>query len=203
MPAAPEPQHHVTTNASITLPAAQPAMNVSVSQNDFESLSSSEEPLPPKAKSAAAISKPIVNNPPPAAKPVAQRDQSPAKVVQQQKPVVETKEVIPPLPSRPEPAGQPAAAAAGGANKLWLDMTITEFKAWCDANGKPTPDFNENKLPPGFEKPPAKPVYKEGSTREEYKAYMVAKYEYETWENKVVLYNIKLKKKIEELDKMK
>jgi len=96
----------------------------------------------------------------------------------------------------PKPAPVPAPVVS---NKFWLDMTTEEFKTWCDVNGKPSPDFNEHRLPPGFEKSPVKPVYKEGSTREEYKAYMVAKYEYETWENKLVLFNIKLKKKLDEL----
>jgi hypothetical protein len=100
----------------------------------------------------------------------------------------------------PKPAPVPAPVPAPiVSNKSWLDMTTEEFKAWCDVNGRPTPDFNEHRLPPGFEKPPVKPVYKEGSTREEYKAYMVAKYEYETWENKLVLFNIKLKRKLDEL----
>jgi hypothetical protein len=103
--------------------------------------------------------------------------------------------------AKPEPvaAAAPAPAPAAAANKSWLDMTTAEFKDWCDKNGKPSADFNENRLPPGFEKPPVKPTYKEGSTREEYKAYMVAKYEYETWENKLVLFNIKLKKKLDEI----
>jgi len=96
------------------------------------------------------------------------------------------------------PAGTPAPAPV--ANKSWIDMSPVEFKAYCDANGRPNPDsFTESNLPPNFEKPPPKAVYKEGSTREEYKAYMVAKYEYETWENKLVLFKIKLKKKLEEI----
>jgi len=95
------------------------------------------------------------------------------------------------------PAG--AITPAPVVHKSWIDMTTAEFKAYCDANGKPNPDsFTENNLPPNFEKPPPKAVY-EGSTREEYKAYMVAKYEYETWENKLVLFKIKLKKKLEEI----
>jgi len=102
----------------------------------------------------------------------------------------------PQLASHPPPSTQPSASSS---NKTWIDMTTAEFKDWCEKNGKPTPDFNENRLPPNFEKPPAKPIYKEGSTREEYKAYMIAKYEYETWENKLVLFNIKLKKKLDEI----
>jgi len=59
--------------------------------------------------------------------------------------------------------------------------------------------FNENNIPPGFDPAPPKPVYVKGSTQEQYKAYMVAKYEYETWENKLILHKIKLKKQVEEL----
>jgi len=95
------------------------------------------------------------------------------------------------------PAGTPAPAPV---TKSLIDMSPIEFKNYCDANGRPNPDsFTETNLPPNFEKPPPKAVYKEGSTREEYKAYMVAKYEYETWENKLVLFKIKLKKKLEEI----
>jgi len=60
-------------------------------------------------------------------------------------------------------------------------------------------DFSDTNLPPGFDPPPAKPVYVKGSTQEQYKAYMVAKYEYETWENKLILYKIKVKKQQQEI----
>jgi len=60
-------------------------------------------------------------------------------------------------------------------------------------------DYNESNVPPGFDPAPAKPIYVKGSTQEQYKAYMVAKYEYETWENKLLLHKLKLKKQIEEL----
>jgi len=175
--------------------------SISPPKNDdgFESVSeNSEEEIIPIPQPAAVQSKPVAST---VTKPVTVAVQSPplpAKENNVEKP--------PPLPVKPEPqhqaqpAGVPAhPPAAGGAQKSFLDMTTPEFKAYCDANGKPTADFNENKLPPGFEKPPTKPVYKEGSTREEYKAYMVAKYEYETWENKLVLFNIKLKKKLDEI----
>jgi len=94
------------------------------------------------------------------------------------------------IPAQPEPPS----------NKSWIEMTAAEFRAYCDVNGKPNPDsFSESNLPPNFEKSPPKAVYKEGSTREEYKAFMVAKYDYETWENKLVLFKIKLKKKLDEI----
>lgn len=35
-------------------------------------------------------------------------------------------------------------------------------------------------------------------TEDEYKAFMVQKYEYETWENKLILWKIKLKRRIDE-----
>lgn len=59
--------------------------------------------------------------------------------------------------------------------------------------------YNEQNLPPYFEKAPPKPQFEKGGTEEQYKAYMVAKYEYETWENKLVLWRIKTKKRQEEI----
>jgi hypothetical protein len=51
-------------------------------------------------------------------------------------------------------------------------------------------------LPPGHPPPPfPKPEFKPGGTREEYKAYMIARYEYEAWENSVILAHRKLAKK--------
>jgi hypothetical protein len=196
---APEP---TTFNNNIAITTHQnPAQPVVHSPHKEESLSSSDEDeMPVKAQPAPA--KPVTHNPPPVQQPAQVKPANPQPpVVQQPAAAPAQSNPIPVLPPKPEPA--PAAAGGGAVNKLWLHMTIPEFKAWIDANYRPTADFNENKLPPGFEKPPVKPVYKEGSTREEYKAYMVAKYEYETWENKVVLFNIKLKKKLEELDKSK
>jgi len=60
-------------------------------------------------------------------------------------------------------------------------------------------EFSDTNLPPGFDPAPARPVYVKGSTQEQYKMYMVAKYEYETWENKLILYKIKVKKQQQEI----
>jgi len=200
MPISSEPQN---IPVMTTVASQNTTHSISPPKDDgFESASESSEEkiqIKPTPQPAAAQSKPVATT---VTKPVTVAVQSPPLPAKEN-----YFEKSPPLPVKPEPqpqaqpAGVPAQppAAAGGAHKSWFDMTTAEFKAYCDANGKPTPDFNENKLPPGFEKPPTKPVYKEGSTREEYKAYMVAKYEYETWENKLVLFNIKLKKKLDEI----
>jgi len=60
-------------------------------------------------------------------------------------------------------------------------------------------DYNENNLPPGFDPPPKIPIYKKECSTEEYKAYMLARYEYETWENKLLLYKLKLNQQIEDI----
>jgi len=107
---------------------------------------------------------------------------------------------IPAPAPTPAPASAQVQAPTENLNKSLVDMTTAEFKEYCVTNGKPIPDsFSETNLPPFFENPPVKPAYKEGSDRDEYKAYMVRKYEYETWENKLVLYKIKLKKKLDEI----
>jgi len=62
-------------------------------------------------------------------------------------------------------------------------------------------DYSVNNLPPALDPPPPLPVYKKECSVEEHKAYMIAKYEYETWENKLILYKIKLKQQIEEIKK--
>jgi len=61
--------------------------------------------------------------------------------------------------------------------------------------------YNINNLPPGFDPPPKLPLINKECSSEEYKAFMVAKYEFETWENKLILYKIKLKKQIDEIKK--
>jgi len=63
----------------------------------------------------------------------------------------------------------------------------------------PMDTYNENNLPPGFDRGPPKPHFEKGGTEEQYKAYMIQKYEYETWENKLVLWKIKTKKRIVEI----
>jgi len=91
-----------------------------------------------------------------------------------------------PAPVAQTPAPAPAPAPSTPANGLPEDE---------DELIKINPDsFNENNLPPGFEAAPQKPLFKQGGTEAEYKAYMVQRYEYETWENKLTLYKIKLKK---------
>lgn len=63
--------------------------------------------------------------------------------------------------------------------------------------------YNENNLPYGFEKPPCpKPGPRNPTmSNEEYKEYMRNKYEYETWENKLILWRVKLKRRIDECKK--
>jgi hypothetical protein len=63
--------------------------------------------------------------------------------------------------------------------------------------------YNENNLPYGFEKPPCpKPGPRNPSmSNDEYKEYMRQKYEYETWENKLILWKVKLKRRIDECKK--
>jgi hypothetical protein len=63
----------------------------------------------------------------------------------------------------------------------------------------PIDSYNETNLPPNFEKGPPKPHFEKGGTEEQYKAYMIAKYEFETWENKLVLWKIKTKKRVQEV----
>jgi len=89
----------------------------------------------------------------------------------------------------------PASPSGGAGNADSADLTGSEEEL---LKLKPD-DFSDSNLPPGFDPAPAKPVYVKGSTQEQYKAYMVSKYEYETWENKLILYKIKVKKQIEEL----
>jgi hypothetical protein len=63
--------------------------------------------------------------------------------------------------------------------------------------------FSETNLPPQFEPAPVKPVAQSRSemTEDSYKQYMVRKYEYETWENKLILWKIKLRRRQDELKK--
>jgi hypothetical protein len=63
----------------------------------------------------------------------------------------------------------------------------------------PLDSYNENNLPPNFERGPPKPHFEKGGTEDQYKAYMIQKYEFETWENKLVLWKIKTKKRIAEI----
>jgi len=64
-------------------------------------------------------------------------------------------------------------------------------------------DYSIDNLPYGFEKAPCeKPgVRRPDFTEEEYKAYMRQKYEYEAWENKLILWTVKLKRRIDECKK--
>jgi len=126
------------------------------------------------------------------------------------KPAVEVKQPAVPKPAdpvkvvdppkAPEPAKvEPPKAADPGLN--WADpLSLPK-----DVVLKLNPDsYNEQNLPPNFERPPGptgqKPVApKPGSvTEDEYKQWMKDKYEYETWENKLILWKIKLKRRIAE-----
>lgn len=49
-----------------------------------------------------------------------------------------------------------------------------------------------NNIPAGYPAAPPKPVLKPGASNEEYKAYMVQKYEYEEWENRLLLVQRKI-----------
>jgi hypothetical protein len=49
-----------------------------------------------------------------------------------------------------------------------------------------------NNIPAGYPPAPTKPMLKAGASNEEYKAYMVQKYEYEEWENRLLLVQRKI-----------
>eukprot|EP01127_Copromyxa_protea_P016014 TRINITY_DN469_c0_g1_i10.p2 TRINITY_DN469_c0_g1~~TRINITY_DN469_c0_g1_i10.p2 ORF type:complete len:427 (-),score=118.77 TRINITY_DN469_c0_g1_i10:78-1358(-) len=100
-----------------------------------------------------------------------------------------TEEELPP----PPPDVVEAVAGIDYSNPLTLPADI--------ALSLNADSFNENNPPPAFEAPPPKPVAQPRSemTEESYKAFMVKKYEYETWENKLILWKIKLKRRQDEV----
>lgn len=61
---------------------------------------------------------------------------------------------------------------------------------WTDI---PADEINENNLPEGYPKPPPIPVYNNNGSEEEYKQYMIQRYEREQWENALIVYKRKLK----------
>jgi hypothetical protein len=93
-----------------------------------------------------------------------------------------------PVASSPPQYSKPAG---GGGNLTAEEEAILSLG--------PIDSYNEQNLPPGFDKGPGKPHFEKGGTEEQYKAYMIAKYEYETWENKLVLWKIKTKKRVAEV----
>jgi len=130
--------------------------------------SSSEEG--PAAQPIKQVAKPVVEPPKPDPKPV----EAP-------------KPVEPPKPAEP---AKPKDTDLNWAEPLSLPKDVVL---------KLNPnDYSETNLPPNFEPQPKKPQAKQGMTEEEYKAFMVQKYEYETWENKLILWKIKLKRRIDE-----
>jgi len=131
----------------------------------------------------------------PVEKPV---DKPVAKPVEAPKP--EPVKVDPPKPDPPKAVDPPKPAVDQG-NLNWADP----LQLPKDVVIKLNPDsYNEQNLPPNFEKAPGstghKPVApKQGSvTEDEYKQWMKDKYEYEQWENKLILWKIKLKRRIAE-----
>lgn len=59
--------------------------------------------------------------------------------------------------------------------------------------------WNESNVPPGFEPAPPSPVFRQGGSREEYKAFMLAKYNYEAWQNKLLLHKKKVRAQIDQI----
>lgn len=57
----------------------------------------------------------------------------------------------------------------------------------------PADEIHEGNLPDDYPAPPPVPVYKEGGTSEEYKEFMILRYEREQWENQLIVYKRKLK----------
>lgn len=57
-------------------------------------------------------------------------------------------------------------------------------------------DYNINNLPPGYPPAPEKPVFDPDGTEEDYKDFMIAKLEYERWENRIIVYKRKLAERI-------
>lgn len=102
--------------------------------------------------------------------------------------------------SEPAPASKPAAASSSSGPLNIPPGVLTPEEEALLALGD-IDQYNETNLPPGFEKGPPKPHFEKGGTEEQYKAYMIAKYEYETFENRIVLWKIKTKKRIEEIKK--
>jgi len=101
-----------------------------------------------------------------------------------------------PKPVEPPKAAEPAKPAANNDAALnWADPLSLpkDVVLKLDPNS-----YSETNLPPNFEPQPTKPQAKQGMTEEEYKAFMVQKYEFETWENKLILWKIKLKRRIDE-----
>jgi len=67
---------------------------------------------------------------------------------------------------------------------------------------KCNPDsYNKNNVPPGYPQPPFVMKYEKGQTEDIYKEFMRQKYEYERWENKLILHIRKLKARIVERKK--
>jgi len=157
---------------------------------------------------AKPVEKPVER---PVDKPVAKHVEAPkpvAKHVEAPKPAEPAKvdppkpdppKPDPPKPDPPKPVETPKPQASEQ-NLNWADP----LQLPKDVVLKLTPDlYNEQNLPPNFEKAPGsgqKPVApKQGSvTEDEYKQWMKDKYEYEQWENKLILWKIKLKRRIAE-----
>jgi hypothetical protein len=102
-------------------------------------------------------------------------------------------------------APAPAAAPAAGAPVPNADGSIP-----CPVGGLPPlpagwkiEDINENNLPPGFPEAPVKPVpLAKGASEDEYKAFMKNKFVREEWDNKVILYKIRMTNVLKSMGKM-
>lgn len=101
----------------------------------------------------------------------------------------------------PAPAPAPAAAAV---------VANADGSIPCPVAGLPPlpagwkiDDITETNLPPGFPEAPAKPVpLAKGASEDEYKAWMKLKYDREGWDNKLILYKIRMTNVLKSMGKM-
>jgi len=85
----------------------------------------------------------------------------------------------------PTKTSQTTTAAPTSPTKPVVTTTATPNASKIDVSTMMKADLNN--IPVGYPTAPAKPVLKPGASNEEYKAYMVQKYEYEEWENRLLL----------------
>lgn len=178
----PEPVLPVIIN-NITYPDGAPKprkpQQVSASETD-ETDASTEESTSEEtsADSSSTASEKVVANKPTTKSTAKEPEKKPDK------PAEEVKPKEPEKPKAPE-------------QKIWANPL--EIPAEIVLTMNPA-DYTVDNLPYGFEQPPCpKPGPRRPDfTQEEYKAYMRTKYEYETWENKLILWNVKLKRRIDE-----
>eukprot|EP01128_Nolandella_sp_AFSM9_P002529 TRINITY_DN12894_c0_g1_i1.p1 TRINITY_DN12894_c0_g1~~TRINITY_DN12894_c0_g1_i1.p1 ORF type:complete len:694 (-),score=154.81 TRINITY_DN12894_c0_g1_i1:174-2255(-) len=110
-------------------------------------------------------------------------------------PAPATTAAVAPAASSPAPASDGGGSGGGGSGGGGgsADLTASEEELLTlDIDS-----LNENNLPPNFSGyPGGRPTFEEGGSEEAYKQFMISKYEYETWENKLILWKIKAKKRV-------